>query len=322
MGAGQHAESREPVVGARISSLRDKLNAAVAAVIAESEAATQRAVDEARQQFELVEQELHRQLSAALDDLEKQRDDTRALKHQVALERSAKERAEASYSVAQATQHQVAAGYIERIHALEREIEHARQEANRLAAEVEAGAEDHRRVSAILESIRSAIGGGLAVAPAIETSEAPSEATSEHPANSKVPETALNHEGQRVAVDQFTSSSAPTLKVVARGSADSDPALTACAKQLLEQVEESYQSDVESLQRPADVVDRLVIQLRTARELFQAQCSGDEAFANEEFDRQISHVLDAKGATAYGRHLGIAWYEVTQPIDRVTHAVA
>jgi hypothetical protein len=322
MEAGQHAESREPVVGARISSLRDKLNAAVAAVIAESEAATQRAVDEARQQFELVEQELHRQLSAALDDLEKQRDDARALKNQVALERTAKERAEASYSVAQATQHQVAAGYIERIHALEHEVENARREASRLAAEVESGAAERRRVSAILESIRSAVGGGLPVASAIETSNALPEATPQPSAQPAAADTARNHDEQPAAVGQFTSNAAATFKVVARGRVEPDEALITCAKQLLEQVEESYQSDVESLQRPADVVDRLVIQLRTARELFTAQCNGDETFANEEFDRQVSLVLDTKGATAYGRHLGIAWYEVSQPIDRVTHAVA
>jgi hypothetical protein len=319
MEAGLHAETPEPV-GARVLSLREKLTAAVAAVIAESESAAQRAIDEARQQFELIEQELHRQLSAALDDLEKQRDDTRAMKNQVAIERTARERAESSYAVAQATQHQVAAGYLERIHALEREVESARRDASRFAAEVESAAAEHRRVSAILESIRSAIG-GAAVARVLESSESTADAKPEHAAKPAAAATTRNDE-QPVAVDRLPSSGAPTLKVVVRIPPVPDEAVSACARQLLEQVEESYQTDVESLQRPADVVDRLVIQLRTARQLFLAQCGNNESNASEEFDRQLSIVLDAKGATAFGRHLGIAWYEISQPAERVTHAVA
>jgi hypothetical protein len=114
-----------------------------------------------------------------------------------------------------------------------------------------------------------------------------------------------------------------SLKFVSRAPAEPDVALADCARELLDEVHSSYQANVESLQGPSDVVNRLVTELRTARELFLMRCNDDEALANQEFDRQISLVLDTNGATAFGRHLGIAWYEISQPAERAApYAVA
>ena len=113
-------------VGVRASALSSKLlqeiTAAVAAAIAETEASAQQALNDERQQFEVVERELRRQLAAALDDLEKQRDDARAVKNQYTIERAARARAEEWLAAAQSTQNQIAAGYTERLRAAEAEI--------------------------------------------------------------------------------------------------------------------------------------------------------------------------------------------------------
>lgn len=317
MEAGLHAQSGE--VGNTAASLGGKLlqdiTAAVTAAIADAQASAQQSVDDARQHFEMAEVELHRQLAAAVDDLERQRDDARALKNQLVIERAARARAEASLAAAQATQHQVTVGYAERIHAVELELEAARGEAARLATDVEAESAERARLASILDSIRSAVSAGAPVPPA-GPSESAHTQTPEAPSTPAVVEESEDVEEQSAPPDPVLSDSGRNLKFVARGPAEHDVVLSECAIQLLDQVEASYQTDVRSLESPFDVVDRLVTQLRTSRELFLMRCGNDEALASEEFDRQISFVLDTKGATAFGRHLGIAWHELSQPAER------
>ena len=335
MEAGLHEQSAESV-GTRAASLGGKLlqdiTAAVTAAIADAQASAQQTVNDARQQFEMVELELHRQLAASMDDLEKQRDDARALKNQLVIEHAARARAEASLAAAQATQHQVAAGYVERIRALELELEAAGREASRLASELEAASADRTRLSTILDSIRSAVGAGASEPPAgpsgsphTDTQHAPSHTDTPQapPAPAALEVSREMVDERRDPADPLPSNSGRNLKFVARSMAESDVVLRDCATQLLDQVEASYQNDVGSLESPFDVVDRLVTQLRTARELFMMRCGNDETLASEEFDRQMSLLLDTKGATAFGRHLGIAWHEMSQPAERAaTSAVA
>jgi len=317
MEAGLQTQSAESIV-TRAASLGGKLlqdsTTAVAAVIADSEASVQQTLDEARQQFEMVELELHRQLAAALDDLEKQRDDARGLKNQLAIERASRARAEASLAAAQATQHQVTAGYTERIREVELELEAARRDAARLATDLEADSVERTRLCAILDSIRSAVGSGVPAPPAGPSGSILTDATQE-PAPAAVAEIPEADEERFTPADP-PSNSGRNLKFVARDLAEADRELSNSAVQLLDQVEASYQNDVKSLESPFDVVDRLVTQLRTSRELFLMRCGNDEALASEEFDRQISLLLDTKGATAFGRHLGIAWHEMSQPAER------
>jgi hypothetical protein len=49
-----------------------------------------------------------------------------------------------------------------------------------------------------------------------------------------------------------------------------------------------------------------------AREVFLTRFK-DEPAAGGEFDRQIALLLDARSATTFARHLGIAWYPVSYP---------
>ena len=253
--------------------------------IADAQASAQQTVDDARRHFEMVEVELHRQLAAAVDDLERQRDDVRALKNQLVIERAARARADASLAAAQATHHQVTVGYAERIHAVELELEAARGEAARFATDVEAESAERARLASILDSIRSAVSAGAPVPPA-GPSESVHTETPEAPSTVAVVEASEEVEEQSAPPDPVLSDSGRNLKFVARGPAEHDVVLSECAMQLLDQVEASYQTDVRSLESPFDVVDRLVTQLRTSRELFLMRCGNDEALASEEFDRR------------------------------------
>jgi hypothetical protein len=313
-------------VGVRASALSSKLlqeiTAAVAAAIAETEASAQQALNDERQQFEVVERELRRQLAAALDDLEKQRDDARAVKNQYTIERAARARAEEWLAAAQSTQNQIAAGYTERLRAAEAEIEATRREARRLADGLEAESAERARLTIVLESIRSAMGGVTPLPnPGPSASSHADAPNVQSPANHNLPAEESNED--HGSMEQSPSDSARNLTFIGRPAAEPerrgpapDPVLSAALTQLLDQVEESYQNDVASLQSPFDVVDRLVAQLRTSRELFLMRCNNDKTVADEEFDRQISELLDTKGSTAFGRHLGIAWHEMSQPGER------
>jgi len=318
MEAGLHEQPAESIGTTAAGSFGGRLQditAAVASVIADAEASAQQALDDARRQFEIVELELHRQIAAAMDDLEKQRDDARGLKNQVTIERAGRARAEASLAAEQATQHQVARGYAERLEAVELELGAARREAERLATDLEIESAERTRLSAILESIRSAVGAGAPVPPV-----GPSESIHTHAPQESTPaavvEVPQNFDEQIAPADHLPTHSGRHLKFLARDTTEADLVLRDSATQLLDQVEASYQNDVGSLESPFDVVDRLVTQLRTARELFMMRCGNDEALASEEFDRQMSLLLDTKGATAFGRHLGIAWHEMSQPAER------
>jgi len=148
MEAGLHEQPAESIGTTAAGSFGGRLQditAAVASVIADAEASAQQALDDARRQFEIVELELHRQIAAAMDDLEKQRDDARGLKNQVTIERAGRARAEASLAAEQATQHQVARGYAERLEAVELELGAARREAERLMTVIERCREVLRR---------------------------------------------------------------------------------------------------------------------------------------------------------------------------------
>ena len=84
--------------------------------------------------------------------------------------------------------------------------------------------------------------------------------------------------------------------------------------QLLDQIESSYNYDVESGERPSDVVDHLTEYVRLGRDSYLRRFK-DEPLAAQEFDRQLSAAVDTKGAIPFGRHLAFASYAITQPTD-------
>jgi hypothetical protein len=307
-------------------ALRDTLvadiTATVAKVIAHTEATVRQMADQARQQFETAESALLRQIAEAHADLEAERKSAAGLADELAKERTARQRAEASYAEAQALKQQISSAYDERLRSLTLELEALRREAAELAAQLSAESAERARAAGVLDSIRTAL-----VAVGIQPSPSPSPSgPGDAATTSPAPAAEILADAERadpqappsgVDVDEPSADAARTLKFITRPQAEARPHLKEYAARLLEHVETSYWQDVESLQHPTDVVTRLVDYLRTARELYVARCQAEgELSSADEFQRQLSTVLDTKGSTSFGRHLAIAWYEVNEPAGR------
>jgi hypothetical protein len=313
METGLH--DRTAAHGESVSIWREKLlqdiTALVDAAVADREAAAAQQLEAARRISNATESDLRSQLDAALADVERKREYARTLRSQLAIEHAAKERAETSWTTSQTTQQQVVAAYAERIHALEQQLEVANREVARLTSDRDRESTEYRRMSEILESIRVAMNPG---SPTPDMTVETETSTAPEPVPAECSETPAVEESLATEPEPTPITATRTLKLVATDSPDAS-----WAQHLLEDIEVSYLEDVDHMQRPADVVDHLVSQLKNARELFLTRCSANEAEANDAFDRQISMLLDLKSTSAFGRHLGIAWYEISHPAERPDH---
>ena len=180
---------------------------------------------------------------------------------------------------------------------------------------------ERARLASLLESIRTTLVGGAQTGSALG---ALASGIAAAPFSAAAP--AVNTDGGADAapLKDAAPAASRTLKLVAQPEPDANPHLVEYARELLGRLEASYWKDVETQQPPSAVVQRLVEQLKATRELFVLRCETDgEPATADEFDAQLSTVLDVKGATSFGRHLGIAWYEVSQPAAAAgTRAVA
>jgi hypothetical protein len=292
----------------RLIKSRDRLLHEVAEAVggAFDEIATlaRETVDTAQQQCEAESSGLRSQLSEALDELERQHAEARRLIGQLATERARRESAEASRTTFEAEQQQALANHAALVRALEEQLETARKETVRMASALESAHAEHRRVQVVLDSIRSVIGSGAVPAltrspgaelDAIDVQESPSAAAA-------------------VAVNPPASEPGQHVQSGGEGQMEDRPECSEYASQLLEQIESAYQHDVDTSERPSDVVDHLTEYLRIARSLFSTRFTDDPAVTSH-FDRQVTTVLDAKGTTPFGRHLAIAWYAASHPIE-------
>jgi hypothetical protein len=92
-----------------------------------------------------------------------------------------------------------------------------------------------------------------------------------------------------------------------------DPALATYATTLLDAAESSYREDLESGLVPLDVVERLTSNLRRARDLFAQHAGHLQNGHASLFETTVMRLVDTRGGTAFGRHLGIAAYELFSP---------
>jgi hypothetical protein len=298
--AGPAASIDAPLAKSRDRLLHD-LTGAVGSAFAEIAAAARDTLDEARQQFELETAALRGQLSDALEDLERQHAETSRLVNELASERAARDSATALYAALELEHEQVVATHTEQIRALEAQLEAARSAGVRMATELESAHAQQRLVQGVLDSIRSALSNGTVQIPVQSPLPAP-----------LPPPPSLNAPAPVAAV---VSEAVPVHKAEPpqnEVSVAHPPEWREYACQLLEQIESAYQHDVDTSERPSDVVDHLTEYLRIARDMFSTRFI-DAAEAPQEFDRQVTAVLDAKGTTPFGRHLAIAWYVVGRP---------
>jgi hypothetical protein len=89
--------------------------------------------------------------------------------------------------------------------------------------------------------------------------------------------------------------------------------LVSYAATLLEAAETSYRQDLESGLLPLDVVERLTSNLRRAHGLFAQHAGHLQNGHATLFETTVMRLADTRGGTAFGRHLGIAAYELFSP---------
>jgi hypothetical protein len=77
-------------------------------------------------------------------------------------------------------------------------------------------------------------------------------------------------------------------------------------KQLFDQIEAIYRSDLGSATDTSDVVDRLTANLRYAHDVFARRVSSADGGDLALFEQQLAILLDARSETSFGRHLAIA----------------
>jgi hypothetical protein len=152
------------------------------------------------------------------------------------------------------------------------------------------------RLSAQLESVRTALGTQPVV---VVKAQAPGR-----------DETALEPAGSRdkrpergSPADAVTSKRVETPEPV-----KSDPVLTQYATELLQTIDAAYNADLESGLNPSQLVDRLVGGLRHAQDLFAGLAARRGQPKATEFERCVDELLDSKSSSSFSRHLAIASY--------------
>ena len=295
-------------IGAWTAGSRDRLvqdlTERVQTAFSEVVSLARETVETTSQQHELEKTQLRQQLSGALETIEQQRREVETLTAQFEAERSARGAAEAKSLAVETASQQSVSAYTDRIRTLEQELEASRAAAGHLAIEIGSQRAEHDRVVGILSSIRSALEPGH---PRVAADPVASLLRDEVTADAAIPE----NRDQAPPRDE----SIPVVpQTVDRPTPPRAALWREYASQLLDQIESSYNSDVESGERSADVVDHLTEYLRLGRHLYATRFK-DEPEAAQEFDRQLSATLDAKAAMPFGRHLGFAWYAITQPTD-------
>jgi hypothetical protein len=97
----------------------------------------------------------------------------------------------------------------------------------------------------------------------------------------------------------------------AAGGKVTDSAMRAYTRDLLEEVESMYWEDVKSGLQPMEVVNRLSANLLHRRQVLMDRFQPAAPEARAVFDECVTRGLDTKANTSFGRHLGMAAYELT-----------
>jgi hypothetical protein len=299
---------QQPSADASVSALVEKC---VAAAGAETESAVQRT--RADLQAEIAR---FRERIAPLEtELRTERDKAKTAHQQVETERSARTRAEAAYQQARDAGQKIAATFEAQLHILQVELDAERSRLRQLTEQLNSERAERAKFAAALQTVQRAVAFADQLAPA-EESAAPAatavdRAAPTHPAPTSTPE--------RPQIESRESATNRSLKLVETATSEepADPALVADADHLLAEIEVMYWADVESGRTPADLVDRLVANLRYTYDAFARRHDSAGDKATTLLERQIMKLLETKGEddTSFARHLGIAAYEYAASSD-------
>lgn len=275
------AMGRNPVEAtAALSSLIERL---VVAATAAADAAAQRARAETRAELAQVQATL----ADAQAELQKERDQLKALAERFEKEQSARSRAEAALT----------------------EAEKTRQEVSRLQQQLETEKSERTRLIAAIHQI---VGGAAQVPIPPAAAPAPAVEPQKPKAEPKVE--------KRTDPIVVSSSVAPAAQHASAvdSDIDSEPELVTYVQHLLDTAEELYRADVAARCNPNELLERLTERLRSARQLFLQRVGLPPDSKNPTlFDQQVSQRLSTTENDGFGRHLGIAAYDcLSEPSRR------
>ena len=304
------------------------------AAVARARAASQIALEAARV---ALEEQTRRNdgLSASLSQSESQveelrlklqieRDNTKAATD--AYETSQKARAEAA-NEAEAIREQVVAAYESRLHAVQAELDAVRAALIGLKQQYEIETADRARVIAVLKTVQQTCAlvecqetrheGWMPAEDRHEIISHTDDQLSAAPHDDCAPE---NHEIESAVQMRNDETPSPALSAAGRSLklvAPSEvapiaapPHLVDYLQGLFEQINAMYLVDLHA-HAMVDVLDRLCVNVRHARDVFVQRASVEGAIGADLFDQALSAKLNELGATSLGRHLSIAAYELT-----------
>jgi hypothetical protein len=283
------------------------------------------ASDEAERAAELVRAEAGLQLARAealTDRLEAElnvaRGELTTTRQRFEAEHVARTRAEAEWHGAQAQYDQLVIERESELQGQRADLEARRRECETLSQHLESARAEREALTAVLQTVRNTI------QQAIVATDVPASSIQGHRATGDRQAADAPHT-PGVAAERTTVSAgplaappaeprnAPALRIPPRASeqgAESDSTLAAHVERLLEAAERKHHDDLESGLRPFEAADRLTSNLRDARDQFVQNIGAVYTQSASVFEEQLMRLVDKHGATTFGRHLGIAAYEL------------
>jgi hypothetical protein len=283
------------------------------------------AAEEAERAAELVRAEAGQKLASAEEltdrlqaELNVARGELITTRQRFDAEHVARTRAEAEWHGAQAQYDQLA---MERECQLQRQradLEARRGECEALSQQLESARAEREALTAVLQTVRNTI------QQAIVATDVPASSIQGHSATGDRQPDVVPHTPV-VAAEPTPVSAGPlaapvggprdaaALAIAPRASAqgaESDSTLAAHVERLLEAAERKHHDDLESGLRPFEAADRLTSNLRDARDQFVQNIGGVYTEPASVFETLLMRLIDKHGATTFGRHLGIAAYEL------------
>ncbi len=254
---------------------------------AEAEAVAERARTEAK-----AVDEANRKLQG---ELQTERDRAKSLDRDLQDAKQGRTKAEAALEDAHAAQQKSVAALEKQLQTARAELESERAEVMQLKKNIEAEKVARGKLLEALQTVQRAVSldAPNPAAASDESAPAPAAAKSKAAHAEAVAEPAVNR----------------PLKLIKTGaSAELERELTEYVKQLFEQIQSIYTSDLKSTDDSAMVVDRLTANLRHAHSVFSRRLESTNAGESRVFEEQLALLLDAQSQTSFGRHLAIAAY--------------
>jgi hypothetical protein len=286
-----------------LSAIPPVVERVVAAAAAEAEVAAQQA--QAETQIRIAEAQSR--VGGLEAELRKERVKLQTIIEKVDHEHAARTRAEAALEEAQRADARMASAYKSQLQVIQSELEIARAEFSVIAKQLEAQHSERAKLVAALKAVQRAVH----FVDSDRAGATPTDSGTENTANAVVvPSNQVDVETTDTAGASVTSRTLKLISNAQRSTTDCNPEVVQYASELLDQTEAAYWADLQSAATPGTVVDHLTENLRNARDLFSHRSASVGVEPSSLFKQQIMVLINTKSESSFGRHLGMAAYQL------------